>query len=114
MRVAVLISYVLIVILYLTISNDSRNWDGLYSINATFTIACLCSFCLMKTKIVGFERLLFKYVIFLSGSLSTYTIPCIWGSKDWVIDHTFYYAWFVGICFALTMGYGIYKYSDEL
>lgn len=114
MRVAVLISYVLITILFLTMGDKSRDWAGIYTINLTFTVCALCAFCLSKKKMIGFERLLSKYVIFLASSLSMYTIPCIWGSEEWVNNHTFWFTWFVGIGFVATMVYGIYKYSDEL
>lgn len=114
MKIIACTIYCSFTILYLFLGDASRIWGGFNMLTQFTFIALFCQIIKTPRKINKLERLFLNYTLFLTLTLSAYTIPCIWAYRDWVIYHTHYFAAFMGLIFVGVIGYGYYKYSDEL
>jgi hypothetical protein len=114
MKIIACTIYCSFTILYLLLGDSSRTWGGFNMLTQFVLIASFAQTMKAPKKVSRLERLFLNYTIFLTLTLSAYTIPCIWAYGDWVKYCTFFYAAFMGLIFVCVVCYGYYKYSDEL
>ncbi len=114
MKIAVLISYVCASMLYLLMGDSTREWGGFNIITQYLTIGSLSLFCIHRSRLLKFERLLLYYVLGFNFSLSILTLPCIWAGSFWINVVVYWCSVLMGIVFICILFYGWIKYKHEL
>ena len=116
MKVLAQIIYSVIVILFLAVGDNSRGWGAVYLITGyLFNIVLLYYPESSRNKNSKFESVFKFHTIWLNLSITFYTLPCVYASKDWVKAVTPWFAVLLGLVFAAVLLYAsTYKYTYEL
>lgn len=114
MKIAVLIFYIVISLIYNLFSDGSIEWDGINIITQYFAIAFISWFLLQRHRLNVLGRLLIKYSIGFNVLLTILTAACTWANIGWVYKSVYWCTVFMGVVFVATLAYGWIKHSNEL